>query len=122
VRCNLLVSWIPYFILSACLESAGQIFFKKGANSKAKITGIRYYQALLTNRWIVTGLVCYGIQMLVWLYILTVIPLSIAFPLSGFEQVLTIFCSACFLGEKVSRYEWLGVGLIAIGISFIARS
>lgn len=117
-----LFEWVPYFIFSALLESLGQIGFKKGASCHAEKTGISYYQALFTNRWIITGLLCYGIEMLIWLYILTSIPLSVAFPLAGLQQMFIIIFAACVLGEKIGRYEWLGVGLIAIGISFIAGS
>lgn len=117
-----LTKWIPLFVLAATLESIGQISFKKGASTHRTIQGIRYYVNLIKNRWVITGLFSYAIEMVIWLFLLSNIPLSVAFPLSGLQQLFIILFSAIILKERINNVEWLGAGLIALGTSIIVNS
>lgn len=117
-----LLKWVPLFIAAATLESIGQILFKKGASAHHSIQGIHYYASLIRNKWVVTGLFSYAIEMIIWIFLLSNIPLSIAFPLSGLQQLFIILFSAVILKERVNNLEWLGVGLIALGTSIIVNS
>lgn len=117
-----LIKWMPFFVFAAVLESSGQILFKKGALKNSKINGIRYYFELLKNRWVIIGLISYGIEMVIWVFLLSNIPLSIAFPLSGLQQLIIILFSVFVLKEKINNVEWLGAGFIALGISIIVKS
>lgn len=117
-----LVKWIPFFVLAAVLEAAGQISFKKGATTNREATGAGYYLKLLKNHWVLVGLVSYGVEMVIWVFLLSNIPLSIAFPLSGFQQLIIILFSVFILKEKINNLEWLGAGFIALGISIIVKT
>lgn len=117
-----LLRWLPFFAAAAVLEAAGQISFKKGAVSNRDVSGARYYFSLLRNGWVLAGLAAYGVEMVIWLFLLSNIPLSIAFPLSGFQQLVIILFSVFILKEKVSKLEWLGAGFIALGISIIVKT
>ncbi len=117
-----LIKWIPVFMLAAVLESVGQISFKKGALIHGNVKGIKYYLLLLKDKWVITGIVTYTIEMIIWIFLLSYIPLSIAFPLSGLQQLIIILFSVFFLKEKINNMEWLGAGFIALGISIIVKS
>ncbi|MBI5587898.1 MAG: EamA family transporter [Deltaproteobacteria bacterium] len=117
-----LLKWIPLFVLAAVLESVGQISFKKGAITHGGVTGAGYYLRLFKNGWVLLGLCSYGVEMVIWVFLLSNIPLSIAFPLSGFQQLIIILFSVFVLKEKINNTEWLGAGLIALGISIIVRT
>ncbi|MFI5322687.1 MAG: EamA family transporter [Thermodesulfobacteriota bacterium] len=114
-----LVKWLPLFFLGAALESTMQISFKKGATIHMERKGLGYYFGLLKEKWVIIGLLSYGIEMVIWILLLSAIPLSIAFPLTGIQQVFLILFSAFILKEKIDRVEWLGVGLVAAGIGII---
>ena len=116
-----LIKWLPLFFLSAALESTGQISLKKGATIHRGTMGPRYYLSLLKEKWVLIGILSYGIQMVIWILLLSAIPLSTAFPLTGIQQVFLILISAFVLKDKVNRAEWLGVGLIAIVIGIIVE-
>jgi len=116
-----LIKWLPLFFLGAGLESTMQISLKKGATIHRETRGLSYYFSLLKEKWVIIGLLSYGIEIVVWIFLLSVIPLSIAFPLTGIQQVFLILFSALVLNEKINKAEWLGVGLIAIGIAIIVR-
>lgn len=117
-----LAKWIPLFLLAAVLESVGQISFKKGAIAHGDIKGIRYYLKLLQTRWVLLGISAYAVEMVIWVFLLSYVPLSIAFPLSGFQQLIIILFSVFVLKEKINNLEWLGAGFITLGISIIVKA
>lgn len=117
-----LIKWLPLFIAAAILESIGQIAFKKGAVKHSQVKGIKYYRKLLTNQWVIIGLFSYAVEMVIWVFLLSYIPLSIAFPLSGLQQLIIILFSVIVLKEKIGNIEWLGVGFIAMGITIIVKA
>ncbi len=118
----MVANWIPLFILTATLESIGQIFFKKAASAHRSITGARYYLLLAQDKRVLGGLLAYGTEIILWFYLLSQIPLSIAFPLSGLQQLFLILVAYFFLNEKIDTREWFGVSLIALGMSIIVRT
>lgn len=118
----MLSKWAPLFVAAATLESIGQISFKKGALMHSAIQGAPYYIKLIKNKWVITGLFSYALEMIIWIFLLSNIPLSVAFPLSGLQQLFIIFFSAIILKERVDSVEWLGAGFIALGISIIVNT
>ncbi len=114
-----IVKWLPLFVLGAILESVTQIFLKRGALTNQDVHGIRYLLNVVRNKWVITGILVYLLQMVLWVVLLMYIPLTIAFPLTGIQKVIIIMFAAIVLKESVSRIEWAGVFLIALGIVFI---
>ncbi len=118
----MILQWLPLFILGALAESTFQIFFKKGAMDNGDLPGIQYFLKLLTNRWIISGLLVSILEMVIWVTLLSNIPLSIAFPITGMQKIFLIFFTAFVLKEKVYKAEWIGIGLVTLGIVVIACS
>jgi undecaprenyl phosphate-alpha-L-ara4N flippase subunit ArnE len=116
------VNWIPLFLIAAILESVGQISFKKAALAYREVQGVRYYLKLAGNKWALSGILSYSIEMVLWIFLLSRIPLSIAFPLAGLQQLIILVASYLFMNERINRVEWLGAGLIALGLSAIATA
>ena len=116
------VKWLPLFLLAALLETIGQLSFKKAATEHRTVSGYRYYLRLAVNRRAIAGVAAYAVEMLLWLYLLAHIPLSIAFPLAGIQQLVILSASRLVLQEKVSRIELFGAVLIAAGLLTIAGS
>ena len=116
------VNWIPFFLLAALLESIGQISFKKAALTYREVQGVHYYLKLAGNKWALGGILSYNIEMVLWIFLLSRIPLSIAFPLAGLQQLVILAASYFFMNERINHAEWLGAGLIALGLSVIATA
>lgn len=106
--------------MGALLESTTQIFLKKGALTHHETSGFRYYLKLLRNRWVISGILLYVIEMVIWIILLSHIPLSIAFPLTGFQKIFIVMFSFFILKEKVKNIEWVGIGITALGIVMIS--
>ncbi|MCL4491423.1 MAG: EamA family transporter [Nitrospirae bacterium] len=117
-----LIKWAPLFILGAAMESTTQLCLKKGALAHQETGGLAYYLKLIRNKWVITGILSYVVEMVIWIVLLSYIPLSIAFPLTGLQKIFIILFSVFILKERVSRIEWLGVGVTALGIAVIGQS
>jgi drug/metabolite transporter (DMT)-like permease len=115
-----LVFW---FTLSVMCDVSGQLCFKTGANrlpAESSVAG--NVRAVLSNRWLLAGLAIYSVEVFVWLRILAIAPLSIAFPIASLNFLGVTLASATILGEKVGRPQWLGAWLVTIGVAIVAAS
>lgn len=115
-----LINWIPWFILSAIFESYGQVAFKKAASSANHLSGYCYFTGLAKSYHLYLGIVSYLGEMAVWLYLIANLPLSVAFPLSGLQEMILVLLATLIFREKVPRCAWFGVLLIAIGVSLVS--
>ncbi len=116
------IKWIPLFVAAAMLECIGQISFKKAALEHREEEGMRYYVRLAGNKWTMSGMVAYGAETLLWIFLLSRIPLSIAFPLAGVQQLVILAASYVIMKERVRHVELLGAGLIACGLITIVSA
>ncbi len=112
--------WLPLFVTGAALESAMQIFLKKGALANKETGGLGYYYNVLRNKWVLSGIALYFGEMVIWIIILSYIPLSIAFPITGIQKVFIVLFSFFVLKERLTRVEWCGIGITAMGILVIS--
>ncbi|WP_319587618.1 hypothetical protein [uncultured Desulfobulbus sp.] len=75
----------------------------------------------LTSPCFITGAALYGFGAVIWLLILKVYPLSIAFPIaSGALMIGTTLIGFFILNESISWQHLLGIGLIILGIGLLA--
>jgi len=109
-------------VVSVVLGTAGQTLFKLGlADHKAlNLFSIDLVRTLF-RPIILLGFVCYGVSALIWLSVLSRLPLSVAYPILSLNFVLIFLTSAAILGEPVSTTKVAGTALIMGGIVLIAR-
>jgi undecaprenyl phosphate-alpha-L-ara4N flippase subunit ArnE len=100
------------------LGTAGQLALKRGLSA----SGSGGPRALLLSPWMWTWFVSYVVCTAMWILALRSIPLSQAFPLLGSQFALIPIASAWFLDEHVSRVQWLGVAVIAVGTALVGQS
>jgi len=112
---------ILWFALSVLCDVFGQLCFKIGADrlpSAGSLLGKA--RAVPSNPWLVAGLCIYALEIFVWLKILSVAPLSIAFPIASLNFLGVTLASATILGEKVGRAQWIGACLVTLGVAIVA--
>lgn len=110
-----------YVILFAnvCLLVCGQLFWKLGLGSlKGGLTASNLFPLFL-NPWILLGLFLYVIATVVWFYVLSKMPLSVAYPMQSLSYVLALFVSRYVLKEQVSWTQWAGVLIILVGVAVV---
>lgn len=99
--------------------SVGQILFKKTADSMSKADSF-YVIFFAPSLWI--ALVIYGTCTLLWIIILRIVPLSVAYSVFSLSFLIVPTLAYLFLNEPVSWRVYAGGVLILSGIFFIARA
>lgn len=113
------------FVVAVLLDTLGTTLFKYGTNQLIESTRsgwrghIDNILAALKRKEIVGGVLVYIIEYVIWIGVLSTMPLSIAFPLSSVTIVLILLSSVFFLGEKVGKNRWLGGLLIITGMCLL---
>lgn len=69
-----------------------------------------------------SGLVMYGAATILWLFILSRVPLSVAYPVQSIAYVLAVFGAYFVFHEPLSPAKIIGVILIILGVSLIGIS
>ncbi len=116
--------WVTLILLSF-----GQVMIKLGLGDKGIPTGsnpvrtvLNILAAIFRPKTLV-GFSFYVVGTLVWLFVLSRVSLSIAFPLFSMSYLLVVILSATILKERVAwRYAIVGLLLICVGVSFIGLS
>ena len=105
---------------------AGQLILKYAIgrlNLSMDETGpVGYYVRLFTTPIVLLGFFMYGLSSLVWLFILSKLPLSLAYPLVSMGYVLVVFFSWLLLREEVNTARLVGVAVICLGVVLLATS
>jgi drug/metabolite transporter (DMT)-like permease len=113
-----------HLALNVLLVTASELLLKRGAMATLHAPGLPWLDSLgigtLGSGWVWAGIACYIVSFLNWLYILRWLPLSIAFPLASTVHALIPLGAWLFLGETLGPVRWGGIGLIVMGIWFIA--
>jgi undecaprenyl phosphate-alpha-L-ara4N flippase subunit ArnE len=101
-------------VLCVALVSAGQVLLRAAAlrGNDPESNGWGAWLNIIT----LLALVVYGLAMLLWLWILSRVPLSQAFAFFGLSFVLVPLLANRFLGDPVSLATWMGAALVVAGI------
>jgi undecaprenyl phosphate-alpha-L-ara4N flippase subunit ArnF len=73
---------------------------------------------------LVLGLLCYVVSVLVWVLVLTYLPLSVAYPLLSISYVIVYLVATHFAswGEEASMRRGLGILFIMVGVYLVSRT
>ena len=100
--------------------SAGQVLFKMAANrtSPDKPLGERLLD-VVQNGYFLTALVLYAALAILWVWILSITPLSRAYPFVALAFVLTPLLGGWFFGEVISLRFLVGIALVLGGLFLV---
>jgi multidrug transporter EmrE-like cation transporter len=111
----MLVNIVALLIFIACL-STGQLLFKTSA-AKISPGGVPY--GLLVDPVFYVALTLYGGTTVLWIWILTRMPLSVAYPWVAGTMIVVPILSNLVFGESLSARFWTGCALVVAGIVVI---
>ena len=105
---------IGLVILATLIGAFGPILLKKAsAKSLSKIS------SLMTNYHLFGGVGLYAIGTILFIPALKGGDLSVLYPFVALTYIWVSLLSVRFLGEKMNKFKWLGIGLIIAGVTFI---
>lgn len=137
----------PNMLIAMCIPLGliGQVLFKKGMGQtvnqrrigditsgvkalgsapslswwRALYQAIYHSVAMFFSPWVLAGLVSYCLSTVIWLVMLTKVPLSFLYPLLSVGYVVILLIGWLGFNEKVTVVRWYGVLLICCGIVMI---
>lgn len=114
-------------VTSIALSVAAQFLLKagmSGGSTKELLTQPYTFWTIinvLTDKFVLSGFLLYGLSAVVWLGVLAKWDVSKAYPLVGLGFVFTV-AIAFFAGEQVTIPRVVGVTLICVGVFLVGRS
>ena len=120
----------PLILVSICIvfTVAGQILMKYGMGQVGDITSMRQLLdfslilKMLTNPFIIGGILCFGSMIILWLAAMSTLDISYMYPMASLVYVLTAIVALIFLHESISLLWWIGIFLVMGGCFIIGQS
>jgi len=123
------MSFISFMLVLAgvLLNAAAQLLLKAGTNAIGTFAfsadnlvpvGIR----VASNPFIVSGLGCYVVSVVVWIMALSRVEVSLAYPMLSIGYVVNAVAAWYLFGEALSAQRMIGIGTIIVGVFLMARS
>jgi len=110
-------------VLALVANAAANVMIKAGMRSRDVDLGepVAALKMMITNPLVVGGVILFALNIVSYAYVLTRVPLSLAYPImtsGGFLIVVT--ASAILLRESLSMPQLLGIALILAGVILVA--
>ena len=115
-------------VFSILFSSTSQILLKKGVMQieVSSLNGFHEYLglvwSLLTNIYLILGIVFQVIALVIWLYVLRRVEVSYAYPFIALGFIFVMGLSFYIFGEKLDQIKVLGGLVICIGIFILSFS
>ena len=105
-------------LFSVALNAAGQLLFKAARIAQPHASVMQLF--LQPDVWF--GLLIYGLSSISWLWVLARAQLSLAYPILSLTFPIVLGLSVLFFAEAIAPLRWVGVGVIVVGVSLLART
>jgi multidrug transporter EmrE-like cation transporter len=123
------MNFISFMLVLAgvLLNAAAQLLLKAGTNGIGTFAftadnlvpvGIK----VASNPFIVSGLGCYAVSVVVWIMALSRVEVSLAYPMLSIGYVVNAVAAWYLFGEALTAQRMIGIGTIIVGVFLVARS
>jgi multidrug transporter EmrE-like cation transporter len=112
---------IPLIVIGVLLNAFAQICLKKGLVHGME-TNLGAIVRLVFTPWILAGLGCYGVSVLVWMKALSLVDASYAYPFLALGFLVNALMARAFLGEAIPPLRWIALAIIVAGVALQAFS
>jgi drug/metabolite transporter (DMT)-like permease len=110
-------------LANTCILVSGQFLWKFGLlNQEVGFRSLGAIAKLLLSPPILSGIALYGLATMLWLFILTRVPLSLAYPVQSVAYVLAVIGAYFVFNEPLTVPKIAGCLLIMAGVALIGYS
>jgi len=109
------------------LNAAAQLLLKAGTNrigtfdfAVANIVPIGL--KIAASPFVLGGLACYAVSVVLWILALSRVPVSIAYPMLSIGYIVNAAAAWFLFGESLNAQKLIGIGFIIVGVWLVARS
>ncbi len=118
---------LPWLLLGILLNAIAQLLLKAGSqrlsDSVFSLSNIFPLGLQLAgNPFIILGVLCYVISLLVWIGVLSRVDVSVAYPMVSLGYILNAIGAYYIFGESLSLVRIVGLFVILIGVYLVAQS
>ena len=100
----------------------GQTSWKYGLeNIQLHGSIVQKFFQIVFSPLILLGFALYVIATIIWMYLLSKLPLSFLYPLQSLAYVLAFLIAMFLFKEQIPMTRWIGMGVIMFGIYLIVR-
>jgi len=116
--------WIALAVLliAIMLGAAGQICLKFGLAKLDSQTPFVVVTAMFRDWYVLAGFVAYGISSLMYLFVLSRLDVSYAYPFVAINYVFVTFLAWLVLKETVPTLRLVGLAIICMGVVVLSVS
>ena len=109
------------------LNAAAQLLLKAGTNRIGEFAftldnvvpvGLK----VAASPFVLGGLACYAVSVVVWILALSRVPVSVAYPMLSIGYVVNAVAAWMLFGESLAAQKLVGIGFIVVGVWLVARS
>jgi len=118
----MVVKAVAMLVVSVSLGAAGQLCLKHGVNLLGENVPILEILKGIFTPYVFMGFVFYGLSSLIYLWVLSKLSLSFAYPFVALSFVMVMVASWALLGETLPPPRIAGAGLILLGVLTVAAS
>lgn len=116
---------VVLILVSVGLSAFAQTLFRIGMTKpdvQAALNGggTGLLRPLLLSPHLWGGMAAYGVGVLLWLFVLSRVPVSFAYPFVALGIAITTLSGVLILGETMSRLSLAGIAIIVAGILVMA--
>ena len=109
------------------LNAAAQLLLKAGTNAVGHFDFhveniIPIGLKLGFQPFILGGMACYAISLVVWIMALSRVPVSVAYPMLSIGYVINAVVAWQWFGEALAAQKLVGIGFIVVGVVLVTRS
>ena len=107
-------------ILSITLNACAQLFIRAGVMNKKIDLNLDIIFEIIKSLPVWYGMICYAISIFLWIYVLSKIQVSLAYPFQALGYILGSFLAWYILDEKINNINLLGLFFIFVGIIILS--
>ncbi|HUL94984.1 MAG TPA: 4-amino-4-deoxy-L-arabinose transferase [Usitatibacter sp.] len=116
-----------FLISGVLLNAAAQLFLKAGTNRVGQFSfaldslvpaGLKLAQ----SPFVLAGLGCYVVSVVVWILGLSRVPVSVAYPMLSVGYIVNAVAAYFLFGESLGAQKLVGIGFIVVGVVLVTRS
>lgn len=113
---------MPYLLLAINigLMTIGQLLFKQSAIFFNNNEQLNFFYKFLFNPWFYGAISFFAISTFTWVRLLTLMRISVAYPILSLSYILTAVGAFFIFGEKLSVINIFGISIIMLGVSLIS--
>src|ERR1035438_6195111 len=116
------VKMFGMLLVALALGAAGQMFMKRGLNMIGEIGHVSTLLQACLHPMVIIGLGFYVISSMLYLVLMSRMPLSLLYPMVALNYVFITILSRYFFHDHVNPQRIIGLGVIIVGVVLVGLS